>query len=81
MVEIEIGILWEQRLDRCIPDADTLRAEIEAWEAGPMNSKQRSIGSSRFRMPEPGSSGFTLTYYNRNGEILVEEVMPGQKRL
>lgn len=33
MVEIEIGVLWEQCLDRCIPDLDTLRAEVEAWEA------------------------------------------------
>lgn len=33
MVKIEIGVLWEQCLDRCIPDLDTLRAEVEAWEA------------------------------------------------
>ena len=33
MVEIEIGVLWEQCLDRCIPDLDTLRAEVKAWES------------------------------------------------
>lgn len=33
MVEIEIGVLWEQCLDRYIPDLDTLRTEVEAWEA------------------------------------------------
>jgi hypothetical protein len=33
MVEIEIGVLSEQCLDRRIPDADTLQSEIAAWEA------------------------------------------------
>ena len=32
MVEIEIGVLSEQCLDRRIPDADTLQSEITAWE-------------------------------------------------
>ena len=32
MVEIEIGVLSEQCLDRRIPDADTLQSEIAAWE-------------------------------------------------
>ena len=33
MVEIEIGVLNEQCLDRRIPDKDTLESEIAAWEA------------------------------------------------
>lgn len=33
MVEIEISVLWEQCLDRYIPDLDTLRTEVAAWEA------------------------------------------------
>lgn len=33
MVEIEIGILTRQCLDRRIPDQDTLRRETAAWEA------------------------------------------------
>jgi hypothetical protein len=32
MVEIEIGVLSEQCLDRRIPDANTLQSEIAAWE-------------------------------------------------
>ncbi len=32
MVEIEIGVLSEQSLDQRIPDEDTLRREIAAWE-------------------------------------------------
>jgi len=32
MVEIEIGVLSEQCLDDRIPDEDTLRREITAWE-------------------------------------------------
>ena len=32
MVEIEIGVLSEQCLDRRIPDTDTLQSEIAAWE-------------------------------------------------
>ena len=32
MVEIEIGVLAEQCLDRRIPDADTLKSEIAAWQ-------------------------------------------------
>jgi len=33
MAEIEIGVLAEQCLDRRIPDADTLKSEVAAWEA------------------------------------------------
>ena len=33
MVEIEIGVLSRQCLDRRIPDVPTLRDEIAAWEA------------------------------------------------
>jgi hypothetical protein len=33
MVEIEIGVLAEQCLDRRIPDRETLASEIAAWEA------------------------------------------------
>lgn len=32
MAEIEIGVLSRQCLDRRIPDQDTLRAEINAWQ-------------------------------------------------
>ena len=32
MVEIEIGVLVSQCLDRRIPDRDTLVSEIAAWE-------------------------------------------------
>jgi len=33
MVEIEIGVLCKQCLADRIPDTDTLRREITAWEA------------------------------------------------
>lgn len=32
MAEIELSILSRQCLDRRIPDQDTLRKEVEAWE-------------------------------------------------
>jgi hypothetical protein len=32
MVEIEIGVMVQQCLDRRIPDKDTLVSEIAAWE-------------------------------------------------
>lgn len=32
MAEIEFSALWTECLDRRIPDAATLRAEIAAWE-------------------------------------------------
>ncbi len=34
MVEIEIGVMNRQCLDRRIPDMDTLRPQLEAWESG-----------------------------------------------
>ena len=34
MVEIEIGVLKGQCLARRIPDVETLRREIAAWEKG-----------------------------------------------
>ncbi len=42
MAEIEIGILSRQCLDRRIPDEDTLRREIAAWEAS-RNEQQATI--------------------------------------
>lgn len=41
-VEIEIGILGRQCLDRRIPDQETLRQEITAWEAA-RNAAQATI--------------------------------------
>jgi len=32
MAEIEFSALWTECLDRRIPDAATLRAEVAAWE-------------------------------------------------
>jgi hypothetical protein len=46
MVEIEIGVLSEQCLDRRIPDEDTLRREIAAWEGS--RNKQRATVDWRF---------------------------------
>jgi len=34
MVEIELSILGRQCLDRRIPDVETLRQEVAAWEQG-----------------------------------------------
>ncbi len=42
MAEIEIGILSRQCLDRRIPDEDTLRREIAAWEA-PRNAQRATV--------------------------------------
>lgn len=39
MVEIEIGVVSEQCLDQRIPDADTLQAEVAAWEASRNDQK------------------------------------------
>jgi hypothetical protein len=46
MVEIEIGILSNQCLDDRIPDEDTLRCEITAWEAS--RNEQRATVDWRF---------------------------------
>lgn len=46
MVEIEIGILGEQCLDDRIPDDETLRREIAAWEAA--RNEQRATVDWRF---------------------------------
>jgi len=42
MVEIEIGVLSQQCLDQRIPDEDTLRREIVAWEAS-RNERQATV--------------------------------------
>lgn len=42
MVEIEIGVLLEQCLHDYIPDEDTLRPEIAAWEAS-RNEQQATV--------------------------------------
>lgn len=42
MVEIEIGVLFTQCLDRRIPDEGTLVREITAWEA-PRNEQQATV--------------------------------------
>ena len=34
MVEIEIGVMTTQCLDRRIPDIETLRTEVQAWADG-----------------------------------------------
>lgn len=39
MVEIEIGVLNEQCLDRRIPAADVLQSEIDAWQASRNDQK------------------------------------------
>jgi hypothetical protein len=60
MAESELSILSRQCLEQRIPDLDTLRAEVEAWE------KRRNSVSSwidwRFlaKTPELSSNGFTL---------------------
>jgi len=50
MVEIEIGILAEQCLDRRIPDEETLRHEITAWEG--LRNEQRATVHWRFSIPD-----------------------------
>jgi len=42
MVEIEIGVLAGQCLDRRIPDLETLRLQVEAWQT-PRNERQATI--------------------------------------
>jgi hypothetical protein len=42
MVEIELSVLSEQCLDNRIPDEDSLRREIAAWEA-PRNEQQATV--------------------------------------
>lgn len=55
MVEIEIGVLAKQCLDRRIPDKATLKSEVEAWVRG-RNAKRASIkwlfdvGKARVKM-------------------------------
>ena len=43
MVEIEIGVLRSQCLDRRIQDRHTLKAEIDAWEC------QRNAAGARIK--------------------------------
>ena len=43
MVEIEIGAMMGQCLDRRIPDMDTLVSEVAHWE------RQRNAGKARIR--------------------------------
>ena len=47
MVEIEIGVLAEQCLDRRIPDRETLASEIAAWEA--FRNEQKATVDWQFR--------------------------------
>ena len=46
MVEIEIGVLSEQCLDRRIPDKDTLESEVAAWERS--RNEQRATVNWQF---------------------------------
>ena len=46
MVEIEIGVLSEQCLDRRIPDKDTLESETAAWERS--RNEQRATVNWQF---------------------------------
>ncbi len=50
MVEIEIGVLLEQCLDRRIPDTDTLQSEIAAWQAS-RNAQQATV-NWQFKMTD-----------------------------
>ena len=50
MVEIEIGVLVEQCLDRRIPDADTLKSETAAWEAS--RNEQKATVDWQFTIPD-----------------------------
>jgi len=50
MVEIELGILSEQCLDRRIPDEGTLRREIAAWVGA--RNEQRATVHWRFDIPD-----------------------------
>ncbi len=43
MAEIELGVLSAQCLDRRIPDAKTLDAELAAWEAARNRDASRVI--------------------------------------
>ncbi|WP_049752935.1 transposase [Psychromonas ingrahamii] len=40
MVEIEIGVMSKQCLDRRIPDMDTLKFELSAWESKRSEAKE-----------------------------------------
>lgn len=42
MAEIELSVLQQQCLDRRIPDEETLKCEIAAWEAQ-CNAEQATI--------------------------------------
>ena len=46
MVEIEIGVMVAQCLDRRIPDKETLVTEVAAWERRATASKPASSGYS-----------------------------------
>lgn len=50
MVEIEIGVLFNQCLDQRIPDEDTLRREISAWEEN--RNEQRATVDWCFTSPD-----------------------------
>jgi len=40
MAEIEIGVMSKQCLDRRIPDMDTLKFELSAWESKRNEAKE-----------------------------------------
>ena len=49
MVEIEIGVLRGQCLDRRIAERDVLVSEIDAWQRHATRSERRSNGSSQHK--------------------------------
>ena len=50
MVEIEIGVLSEQCLDRCIPDKEMLATETRAWERA--RNERRATVDWRFSIAD-----------------------------
>jgi len=51
VAEFELSVLQRQCLDRRLPDRDTMRSEIAAWEGDRTIGHRRSTGSSQLPMP------------------------------
>lgn len=53
LAEIELSVLRGQFLNRCLPDLETFRWAVAAWEVGGMRGTPTSTGTSPWTGPVP----------------------------
>ena len=76
MVEIEIGVLRGQCLDRRIGERETLTAEIEAW-AATMQCLRRKDQMEVHHTEGARQTGTRLSQHRQRSHNLCDEIKPG----